>query len=468
MNAPRESENSANLKGESPAPESSSSIKAGGIVLRIILPIIILTIGGVGYQFLSQKPKSLPSPPPSKKKLEVEAEPLNLQDYQIIVKTQGEVRAHSQVPLTAQVGGRVEVIHPEFEDGAFFKKGDILIELNEVDFEVAVIAAESQLAQAELFLAQEETRGNQAELNWQDLGYEGEANDLVLRKPHLKQAKNSVKLAEAQLESAKRNLERSKVKAPFDGRVLIRNVGIGQTVGASTPLGTIFATGYSEVRLPVSTRALKDLTLPEDITDPPLEVTLHDGLNEDSGNVWKAKILRTEGALDASTLELFAIARIEDPFGVKSGSPPLRIGQPVIAAIPGTILEDVYVIPRETVTGLSRIRIADPEDFTLGTAIVSPIASDEDHIVVRNPYIKEGTLLLKTRLVYAPDGGTVEVINPDEGLEELAESSGTSTNKFNKPTFGSKKSGDKSGSKGGSKSGSKGSSLGKATGGGKK
>ena len=96
-----------------------------------------------------------------------------------------------------------------------------------------------------------------------------------------------------------------------------------------------------------------DLTLPEDVTDPPLAVRLKDGLVESSGLEWDALILRTEGALDASTLELFAIARIEDPYGLSSENVPLRVGQPVEADIPGRILEGVFVVPREAVSDLS-------------------------------------------------------------------------------------------------------------------
>jgi RND family efflux transporter MFP subunit len=323
------------------------------------------------------------------------------------------IRAHSQVALTAQVSGRVLIIHPEFEEGAFFKEGDILLELDPIDFEVAVVSAESQLAQAKLALAQERARAEQARLDWKDLGYTEEPSELVRREPQLKAAEQNLKLAEAQRASAQRNLNRAQITAPFDGRVLTRAVGIGQTVGGATPLGEIFATDYSEVRLPVSTRRLADLSLPEDITDPPLDVRLKDGLVEGSALEWEARILRTEGALDASTLELFAIARIEDPYGLQSEKVPLRVGQPVDAIIPGRILKDVFVIPREAVTSLSRIRLVDPESLKLQSVRIESLWADDDFIVFQNSTIEDGTLLVMTRLVYAPDGGTVVIVEDE-------------------------------------------------------
>ena len=394
-------------------PEESPRPKVLGIVVRIVLPIVLLVIGVIGYGKLSiEQPEEAP-PRPEAKPIEARVHELKRQDYQMLVPTQGHIRAHSLVTSTAQVSGRVQTIHPTFEEGAFFKKDDILLEINPIDFQVALIAAQAQVASAQLNLDKEEALAEQARLDWKDLGYKDEPSALVRREPQLKAARQTLALAHAQEASALRNLERTKVTAPFDGRVLTRTVGVGQTIGAGTPLGGIFATDYSEVRLPVSTLRLGDLTLPEDTDDPPLSVTLQDGLDEDSTTAWDASILRTEGALDASTLELFAIARIEDPYGLKSEKTPLRVGQPVTAAIPGKMLEDVFVIPREAVSRLSRIRIVNPETMKLATAYVRPLHSDDDHIVFKSSSIEDGTLLVLTRLVYAPDGGDIVVVEDE-------------------------------------------------------
>lgn len=404
-----------------PDPVSAPGDRPGvvGIIFRIALPIVLIVVGVVGYGKLAIK-ESLEAPPrPEPKPIEARVLELKRQNYQVLIPTQGLIRPHSQVTVTGQVSGRIQSINPGFEEGAFFKKEEVLLELDPIDFEVALISAGAQVANAQLNLDQERARAEQARLDWKDLGYTDEPSALVRREPQLLAAQQALKLAEAQEASATRNLERAKIKAPFDGRVLTRAVGIGQTIGASTPLGQIFATDYSEVRLPVSTRRLAELELPEDITDPALHVKLTDGLAENSGIEWDARILRTEGALDASTLELFAIARIEDPFGLKSENTPLRVGQPVSANIPGKILEDVFVIPREAVTRLSRIRVVDPESMRLGTSRIRPLWSDDDFTVFKSSSLKDGTLLVLTRLVYAPDGGEIVVIEDD--LPEDAE-----------------------------------------------
>ena len=394
-------------------PFAEASGRKAGLVLRIVLPFALLVLGVIGYNKLSVEIPEEAQPRRERKPVETRVLELTREDYQVEIPSQGNIRAHGLVNLTAEVAGKVQAIHPPFEEGAFFSKGDILLEINPIDLQVALISAQAQVASAQLNLEKEEALAEQARLDWKDLGYEDEPSALVRREPQLKAARQGLLLAEAQEESALRNLERTKVTAPFDGRVLRRTVGVGQSIGPSTALAEIFSTDYSEVRLPLSTLNLRDITLPEDASDPPLPVTLRDGLDDQSSTEWSARILRTEGALDANTLELFAIARIEDPFGLRSEHPPLRVGQPVIAAIPGKTLEDVFVIPREAVSQLSRIRIVDPTTMKLDSSYIRPLHSDDDHIIFRDSSLEDGTLLVLTRLVYAPDGGGVIII-PEE------------------------------------------------------
>ena len=394
-------------------PFAEASGRKGGLVLRIVLPFVLLVLGVIGYNKLSVEIPEEAQPRRERKPVETRVLELKREDYQVEIPSQGNIRAHGLVNLTAEVAGKVQAIHPPFEEGAFFSKGDILLEINPIDLQVALISAQAQVASAQLNLEKEEALAEQARLDWKDLGYEDEPSALVRREPQLKAARQGLLLAEAQEESALRNLERTKVTAPFDGRVLRRTVGVGQSIGPSTALAEIFSTDYSEVRLPLSTLNLRDITLPEDASDPPLPVTLRDGLDDQSSTEWSARILRTEGALDANTLELFAIARIEDPFGLRSEQPPLRVGQPVIASIPGKTLEDVFVIPREAVSQLSRIRIVDPTTMKLDSSYIRPLHSDDDHIIFRDSSLEDGTLLVLTRLVYAPDGGGVIII-PEE------------------------------------------------------
>lgn len=391
------------------------------MLIRILIPIFLLLIGFGAWKWLGQP---IEEPAPGRRevqKLKTERMELVRTDYPVILESQGTVRPHHDTTLTALVSGTVALVHPGFEDGAFFKEGEVLVELDPADLEASHIAAESRLARAEALLAQEEARAKQARLNWEDIGYEDEPSPLVLRVPQLKEARANVTAAQADLDQAARNLERAKVRAPFSGRVRTRLVGLGQAVSAATSLGEIYPTDFVEVRLPLSPMQMKFVDLPSRAEDKPVAVTLTDALgspDREDPQTWKAQIVRTEGALDEASRELFAIARIDDPFGLESGGAELRIGQPVRAAIEGMVLEDVFVLPRNAMRGLNRVYLIDPEEMAIERTEVESVWSNEEIIVVREG-LEAGAWLATSRLSYAPNGAPVEIIEPPPVEEEV-------------------------------------------------
>jgi RND family efflux transporter MFP subunit len=398
----------------SPSGTLPSATKAGGFarVWRLILPLIFLGTGWFAFDHWMQpevrekQQRSLPQIPKTR------VIELNVVDFEPQIETSGVIRAHNQITLTSQVSGRIVATHPQFEDGAYFEEGTVLVELDKADFKTAVASAKSQQAQALAILAQEQTRAKQARLDWEDLGYEEEPSDLVLRVPQLREAEARVEAAAAQLEQAERGLKRCQIRAPFDGRMRQRMVGVSQTIGSGTSLASIFAVDYAEVRLPIEARHMRFLELPEEASDSPVKILLRDALDESNKIEREAWIVRTEGALNEQSLDLFAIARIDDPFGRKSGKAPLRIGQPVSAKVPGRPFEKVVVIPRKAVRQLSRITVVDRDSHIISKRIVTPLWENETHLIVSDESLVDGTLLATAYLVYTPEGTPVEIL-PD-------------------------------------------------------
>jgi len=396
------------------------------IVLRIIPPILILAIGVFAWMRLSVPVEEPQVEQRERQLLKTERLELQRTDFPVILDSQGVVRAHFETTLTAQVGGTVVAVHPQFEDGAFFQAGEVLMELDPSDYATQLIAAESRLARAEAALAQEEARANQARLNWDDMGYTDAPPPLVLRVPQLKEARANVSAAEAELEQANRNLERTKIRAPFAGRVKSRLVGIGQAVNATTALGQIFASDKAEVRLPLTPRQLEFVNLPARPGDAHVRVILSDALSSQStGRTREARIIRTEGTLDEASRELFAIAEIEDPFALGSDLPELRIGQPVRASIDGIILNDVFVFPRSAMRGLERVFLIDREPTRIRRTTIDPIWSTADVVIVRDG-LENGDWLATSRMPLVPNGAPVEVIEADSAAEAQTEENHTS------------------------------------------
>ncbi|MGC6426195.1 MAG: efflux RND transporter periplasmic adaptor subunit [Akkermansiaceae bacterium] len=395
-------------------------------LLRIALPLVILGLGYLGYQSTSEKAEAPQIPRRAPRVIETEATVLQRVDYQVQLNTQGIVKPHNETSLTPRISGRITAISPKFENGSFFEKDEILLELDPTDFEAALASAEARLARSEAALAQEEARAEQALLDWNDLDYEEPPTDLVLRKPQLKEARANVKASTAELSDAQRNLTRTKVRAPYRGRVKERLVGLGQSVSPGTKLGDIFSTDFAEIRLPLSIRELDYIDLPDTPGDLPIPVTLIDALSTENPATWNAQVVRTEGTLDEKSRKLFVIARIDDPFALKNPeAPSLKIGQPMRAILAGKIIPDVFMIPRLALRRPDEIVLIEPEELTLQKQTIVAIWSDEENLIVRDD-ITPGWLLSTSRLPNVPKNAPVQIIEPESQTGTIEAASTTS------------------------------------------
>ncbi len=282
------------------------------------------------------------------------------EDLAFDVHAQGTVLPRTETTLIAQVAGEVISVSSDFETGGFFNRGETLVELDQRDYQVAVRRVRAQVAQARLQVVQQEAEAQVAIEEWQDLG-NGEASALVMREPQVAQARAALEAAEAELEKAELDLERTHVRAPFDGRVRVKRVDLGQFLTPGTPLATIHATDYAEIRLPVAGDQLAYLDLPfayrtaKRAQGP--EATLWASYGRQRYS-WQGRIVRTEGELDSRSRMLNLVARVEDPYAAPEGRkrhdgddadpdrPPLAVGLFVEAVIKGRPATGVVVLPR--------------------------------------------------------------------------------------------------------------------------
>lgn len=391
-----------------------------GILLRIAVPCFILAAGWYGFQSLADKIEKPTKPKPKKVLLRSRVEEVAIVDYPVVVTTHAVVQPHNAVTLTSQVSGVVAHISPAFEAGAYFSKGDVLVEIDPSDYQTALAISESELdaAKSELKLAKlvEERKLRLVESNAVSQG------EVETASASREQAEANVALAETKVEQAKLNLKRTKILAPFDGRVMTKLIGIGQLAGTNSPLGDVFAVDYVEVRLPISGEQRAFLDLPEFSDDPELSVQFRDGIVPSAKFAWSGKIVRTEGVLDENSRDLFAIARIDDPFGRKSERPPLHIGQPVVASIEGQVLHNVIALPRAAVRQLDQIILVHQQDQTLLPLKVEPLWADAENVIVPAASIPEGMWLATTPMPFTPKGAKIEIIPPATSGISIADS----------------------------------------------
>ena len=368
-------------------------------ILRVIfasrfLPVIILIFGlFISFVISSTDPKpnkgiEIPKPTavfydnPQKK------------DVTLRVTTNGEVRSVTEINVIPQVSGRIIQVADEFIDGGNIKKGQPLIWIDDRDYRLATISAESRVAQAKKLLEREIAESELARKDWEELG-EGEASPLTLRIPQLEEARALLNAAEADLEKAKLNLERTIISLPFDGLIKKKNAGIGQYVNAGSILGSAFSTEKVLIPLPLTDTELSYLGLPlgyesKGYFDGP-KVIFRSYISRKNIE-WLGRITRTSGSIDSQTRLVYAYAEVLNPY---DEDPPLAIGTYVDAEIEGNFISNGFMLPIAAIKNDNEIYVID-QNSKLKIKKIEIVGTEEDKVIVKGDISELDMVVIST------------------------------------------------------------------------
>ncbi|HEB91216.1 MAG TPA: efflux RND transporter periplasmic adaptor subunit [Deltaproteobacteria bacterium] len=366
---------------------------------RWILPLLALAFG-LAVQALLIATRDVPETRepeiPSPLVRVITARP---RDVRFRVESRGIVVPRTESDLVAEVRGRVVEVAPALEVGGFFAEGDELLRLDDREYRIA-----RDRARAIVALRESEARLARAEAQRRrQLRQRGAASEADLEQFESRESVAEASLAEARasLARAELDLERTVVRAPFEGRVRKRNVDVGQFVSPGSKLARVFAVDYAEVRLPVQIDELAFLDAAFVGLDRPTEALRRAGTTVAGAPVrltgriggrevvWPARLVRAEAAIDERTRMLHVVARIEDPYllepeadgAVADAAVPLPVGLFVSAEIEGRKVEGVFVLPLMALRDGDRVFLRD-EEGRLRVRAVSVLRRDHDEVVI--------------------------------------------------------------------------------------
>lgn len=335
---------------------------------RTLLPFLIVLAGVTLTALMIVFREEPASTPVEERVIPVETMAVHSTDITFSIMSQGTVQPRTETMLVAEVSGRVNSVSDQFEVGGFFNEGDVLLRIDSADYQVAVDQARAALLTAEAQLAQEQAQADQAAREWDQSGRpREEAPPLSLRTPFLREAEARVLQAESELQRARRQLERTTVRAPYDALIREKAADVGQYLNTGAQIALVFATDHAEVRLPLSDADLAWLELPrpgeqmQDASGTPvtLEATLAGQPRQ-----WQGHIARTEGVIDSNSRMLYAVARVDDPYmrqGKAGEHPPLRAGTFVNARLQGRSADNVISLPHHALHNTDQVLVMDAE-----------------------------------------------------------------------------------------------------------
>jgi len=363
---------------------------------------------GIAVLLMNTSPEPMRRPPEDVPRLTVDVQKLHTENYQTTLKSYGMVEPRTQTNLVAEVSGKIVWVKPEFKDGGFFSENEVLVRLDDRNYRAEVAIAKATAAEMKQALLEEEAKSLEAQENWQRMGSSEQPSELTLRIPQLDTAKARLASAEAKLALAELNLERTQVRAPYEGRILSTSADIGQYVGPNTQLASIYATDIAEIRMPICNCDLNFINLPESghfQKQEPIKVVLQSNLGGD--REWTGIINRTEAAIDDASRQLHVVTQIAHPFaGNVEGKPPIKIGEYVTATIQGRTIENAIVIPSKTIYQGDTTYVV--VNDMLEQRTIEVLWQDGEFAII-NKGLNEGDMLVTTPLGQVTSGTVVSI-----------------------------------------------------------
>ena len=275
----------------------------------------------------------------------IEVGVITLQEQAIALQQElsGRVKAKLVSQVRPQIGGIIK--EQLFKEGSFVKQGEVLYLIDSATYQATFNQAKASLQSAKVDVLNAKTKSQRYE---ELLKFDGtskqEADDA---KAVYLQAEALVQEKEANLESAKIDLERTKIKAPISGYISISNVTQGALVSAnqSDALATIRDTSSVYVDLSQSNTqllALRKLLSQENIQKGSTDVTLI--LSDESTYEHKGQLQLQEIAVDESTGSVTLRAQFSNTEGI------LLPGMFVRATIQGAIDTKAFLLPQQAVS----------------------------------------------------------------------------------------------------------------------
>ncbi|MDT4291650.1 efflux RND transporter periplasmic adaptor subunit [Methylomonas sp. MO1] len=379
--------------------------------LKVILPVaVLLTTAVASWAVFALRPKTESQATvatiPEVSVMRVEPQTLRLN-----VVSQGVVTPREEIDLVSEVAGKVVQMHPALVAGGFFKAGELLLTIDPRDYDYAITAAQARVAEAKRVLIAEQAQVEQAHSEWQALG-EGDASELALRKPQLAEAHAKLLAAQADLAKAQLNRSRCELRAPFAGRILTKQAGVGQFLASGAVVARIYASDAAEVRLPISSDQLAFLNLPFALphSDASLwpKVTLTAELGG-SQRQWLGQIVRSEAAVSEDSGQWYLVAQVNQPFQAIADRPPLVKGLFVHAEIEGAERAGVYRLPRNAISPTQTVKLVNIEQ-KLEIRPVEIVRSETNAVVIQAG-LNPGDRVIVSELPIAIAGTTLKVLN---------------------------------------------------------
>jgi membrane fusion protein (multidrug efflux system) len=269
---------------------------------------------GVGLVLLAGCDEKKQAAAPAAPKPAVGVRPAAMKGVNQAFEFVGHIQAIYKVDLRARVEGFLEKVN--FREGQDVKTGDLLYQIEKVQFQASVDQAKANLAAAQAVVTNAQLQYNRnLELSKKQFSPQSRVDE---NKAELDSDRAKVMQTQAALTQAEVNLSYTDIRSPIDGRIGRTNYQIGNLVNpASGVLATIVSQDPMYILFPVSVRDLETIRASRaeangSLAKIEIRVRLSNGMDYPLAGTWNL----TDPQVDQTTDTLIMRATIPNPNGL--------------------------------------------------------------------------------------------------------------------------------------------------------
>ncbi|MDI1317187.1 efflux RND transporter periplasmic adaptor subunit [Flavobacterium sp.] len=259
-------------------------------VKYVVITILTIAIGGmIVYRITKNKSenekgtdKNGKKPPMSVSVIRVEP-----QDFSNSIALSGSIDANEQIEIRSEVSGIVESI--SFTEGSQVSKGQVLLKVNDIELR-------AQLAQAKTKEGLSSENERRAKLLLQKEAISQEEYDI---------ASADFRTMKAQTQLIQAQIGKTSIRAPFSGKIGLRNISPGTYVTPSTLIANLVSTNQLKITFSIPEKYASQISNGSEITFTVPNVT----------DKFKAKIYALEPAVEMATRTMKIRALTENSSG---------------------------------------------------------------------------------------------------------------------------------------------------------
>lgn len=391
---------------------TAKSGRARRLLRRLPMPVLVLAIGVLVFSLLlASKPETKPRD--NKERVwSVAARTVAYDVFEPRISVFGELRAKRQVRLRALVSGEVVAADAKFEDGARVAEGELLLTIDPFNYETRLDEAKAQLKGAKALLTE---RKAATQLAYQDLKraqqlfdkgtvskktLDDRKTDHTIKKARRDQQQSVVDRLAVQVKRAQRDLDNTKVVAPFDGYVTDITARQGRVLNPNDQIAVLYDADNFEVVFNLSDAEYgRFLQRNAEIIGRPVNIAWDVGGERIE---LTATIKRVGAQISQSTRGVDVYAELEGPLPSN-----VRGGAFVSVNLTAQPVPDVMALPKDALYGDNQTYLI--VDGRLEPVQLNDYIDDGRNILLRSG-LEAGTQVLLTRFNEAAPGVAVKVM----------------------------------------------------------